>query len=66
MSSKERSLLAGAKDFSELRQVEFIEFSVARVDVSCNLKSISLEVDAIRYSSKEEVLTLSSRSLSFE
>ena len=66
LSSEESSLLAGPKCLSELRQVESIEFSVAGVDVSCNLHYFSLQSSVIRLPRKEEVLRSSSNSLSFE
>ena len=56
LSSKESSLLEGAKDFSELREGESVDFSLAEVKILCNLHSVSLEASAIRCPRREEVL----------
>ena len=66
LSSDESSTFAGSKDFSQMRVGKSAEFSVAEVMIPSNSQSILLESGAIRFSRKEDALTSSSKSLSFD
>ena len=59
LSSEDLSLLEGAKYFSELKEGEYIEFSVAKVNRAFSLGLISLKEVVMSSSKSQEVLDVS-------